>query len=61
MQTTDAGILIDQMQLSHRFMAAMKVVKDTSCDVKVQEASEKLENYLSILVGLTRLVVSLHT
>ena len=61
MQATDAGILIDQMQLSHRFMAAMKVVKDTSCDVKVQKASEKLEDYLSILVGLSRRVVSLHT
>ena len=61
MQATDAGILTYQRQLSHRFRAAMKVVKDTSCDVKVQKASEKLEVYLSILVGMTRRVVNLHT
>ena len=61
MQATDAGILLYQMRKSQRFKAAMKVVKDTSCDVKVQKASEEVGTHLTPLIASIRRVVSLHT
>ena len=61
MQATDAGILIYQMRKSQRFKAAMKVVKNTSWDVKVQKGSEEVDKYLTPLIASIRRVVSLHT
>ena len=60
MQATDAGILIYQMRKSQRFKAAMKVVKNTSFDVKVQKASEEVDKYLTALIASIRRVVCLH-
>ena len=58
MQTTDAGVLVDDMERFIRFEAAVDLVTNTSCDVKVQDASRKLSRVLWSLSSLMRSVVS---
>ena len=57
-QTTDAGVLVDDMERFTRFEAAVDLVTDTSCDVKVRDASRKLGRALWSLISLMKSVVS---
>lgn len=61
MQTTDAGILTDDMQKSERFKVAVNLLRNTLCDAKVQRASKELETHLIGLNLTMRRVVSLDT
>ena len=58
MQTTDAGIFVDDLKRFERFQKAVELVTDTSCDVKVKAESGKLDNALWTFVSLMRFVVS---
>lgn len=61
MQTTDAGILTDDIQKSETFKVAVNLVRNTSCDTKVQKASKELETPLIGFSLTMRRVVSLDT
>ncbi|XP_020617497.1 uncharacterized protein LOC110055446 [Orbicella faveolata] len=56
-RTTDAGVLVDDMERFIRFEAAVDLVTNTSCDVKVQDASRKLSRVLWSLISLMRSVM----
>lgn len=57
-QTTDAGILSDDMQRFLRFAAAVRMVNKSSSDDKIQNLSQQLESGLITISSFMRKVVS---